>query len=339
MASTGKKLLDQGVPVSELGWYQTFNKFKIVQRAVAALEKDPPDIIMGWMFHGCLFSHWIRKRLSQPTKLVWNIRFSQLPSPPIKTRIMIRLLKKLSTGVNEIIYNSSAGLEYYKKFGFAPKQSSTIFNGFEITQPLNLEVVQKHMRTELSLPLSSFVYGMVARWDRYKNQGAFFEVAEKFIQTEDQSARPIYFVFVGKGMTAKNPAIAQFLKKSQFKNRFHFLGYQENMQKIYSAFDVHCLYSTTEGFPNVIGESMANQIPCIATKVGDVSQIVSDFGWVIERDRGHELLAALTKAYQTPQEILLKMGLEGQKHIENNFLLSDIILKYNNTFRHHAQES
>jgi glycosyltransferase involved in cell wall biosynthesis len=54
------------------------------------------------------------------------------------------------------------------------------------------------------------------------------------------------------------------------------------VQAAYNAFDIATLTSAFgEGFPNVIGESMACGIPAVATDVGDVRRIVGALGEVV----------------------------------------------------------
>jgi glycosyltransferase involved in cell wall biosynthesis len=64
-----------------------------------------------------------------------------------------------------------------------------------------------------------------------------------------------------------------------------WLDEHHELSAIYSAFDVSVLCSKSEGFPNVVLESLACGTPCVVTRSsGDASIIVGPFGITCDSD-------------------------------------------------------
>ena len=54
------------------------------------------------------------------------------------------------------------------------------------------------------------------------------------------------------------------------------------MPSVHNAFDIATLPSYFgEGFPNVVGEAMACNVPCVVTDIGDSARVVAETGIVV----------------------------------------------------------
>ncbi|MEO7218484.1 MAG: glycosyltransferase, partial [Gemmatimonadaceae bacterium] len=90
-----------------------------------------------------------------------------------------------------------------------------------------------------------------------------------------------YAVLIGDGMVRTNPGLHAILADDLLRDRVFMLGPRRDVARLTAAFDVACLTSTSEGFPNVIGEAMACGVECVVTDVGAASTIVGDTGIVV----------------------------------------------------------
>lgn len=97
-------------------------------------------------------------------------------------------------------------------------------------------------------------------------------------------------VFVGEGPEqGRLKSIARSLGIAD-RTRFLSVMPQEDLRTVYSAADVLALASSTEGWPNVLLESMACGTPVVATAVGGVAEFVSEPAGRLVHDRSPEAL-------------------------------------------------
>src|SRR5205807_529852 len=71
------------------------------------------------------------------------------------------------------------------------------------------------------------------------------------------------------------------------------LGERTDVQRLLRGFDIAVLSSTSEGFPNTVGEAMATGLPCVVTDVGDTKALVEDTGIVVPPRDSKALAAGL----------------------------------------------
>jgi glycosyltransferase involved in cell wall biosynthesis len=80
------------------------------------------------------------------------------------------------------------------------------------------------------------------------------------------------------GEGRERPALERLARELGVAPAVEWLGYREDVGKIYDHADVLLLPSWSEGMPNVCLEAMGNGVPIVATAVGGVPELVTD-GW------------------------------------------------------------
>ncbi len=91
----------------------------------------------------------------------------------------------------------------------------------------------------------------------------------------------VYFVLAGRNVQSDNVKLTSLIPHN-LKHRFLFMGERNDMLELMCMADIFCLSSAWgEAFPNVIGEAMSTETPCVATDVGDCKEIIGTTGVVV----------------------------------------------------------
>jgi len=112
-------------------------------------------------------------------------------------------------------------------------------------------------------------------------------------------------------------------------NRVRFFGSTKYPEDFYRSADIFVLPSTREGSPNVLLEAMSCGLPCIATTIGGIVDVMENDkqGLLVSPGSVIELQNALTHALTHPEK-LTKWGSEGIRTIQEKFALKKVSEQY-----------
>jgi len=117
------------------------------------------------------------------------------------------------------------------------------------------------LKNSLGIPASVPIIGSVGRLSDQKSPFDFIRVAEVVHKFRPDA----HFVWVGDGPLESE---AQRLSASlQLESVVHWLGQRNNVPQLLHIFDCFLLTSRWEGFPLVILEAMAADVPIVATDI------------------------------------------------------------------------
>jgi glycosyltransferase involved in cell wall biosynthesis len=146
----------------------------------------------------------------------------------------------------------------------------TILLGLDLGKYLALDLRSKR-RAELGFGDQDFVVGTVGRITDIKNHRLFVDVARLFC--ERKAAGNVRFVIVGDGEL--RPDLERYIDEQGMRERVSLFGWQRDMAKVYSAFDVFLLTSRNEGTPVSMIEAMASGVPAVSTDVGGIPDVIT----------------------------------------------------------------
>jgi len=239
-----------------------------------------PDIVQTWLIHGDLVGGFAAK-LAGFKNIVWNVRYSNLEKKK-ENFINILLIKILAFSSNfipkKIIVVSKSAKINCKKFGYNKKKLFLINNGYDLLlyKPNHMEKVLFRMKYNIKKKIP--IIGNIARFAPMKDHVNLLQS----LSILKQKNINFFCLLAGSNIDKNNFELRQHLKKLNLSNSVKLLGKQKNISKIMNTIDLYVQSSRYgEGFPNVVAEAMAHEIPCIVTDVGDAKFIVGQTGWTV----------------------------------------------------------
>jgi glycosyltransferase involved in cell wall biosynthesis len=233
-----------------------------------------PHVIQGWMYHGNCAAAFLRLLVCRNTSLIFNVRQSlpDIRREKLLTRCAIRVGAILSRYAECITYNAESSQRDHSLIGYESKRNSVLVNGFDLTRFRPNPISRRRFREALGVNDKSILIGIVARFHPVKDHFTFLRSARLIFQ-DVPSAR---FALVGRGCDRNNKQLSDWVDELGLSEYTYFCGECKNLEDVYPAFDILCLNSIAEGFPNVLGEAMACGVHCVSTDVGAASAIVDD---------------------------------------------------------------
>jgi glycosyltransferase involved in cell wall biosynthesis len=169
-------------------------------------------------------------------------------------------------------------------------------------------------RREFKIPERAFIVGTVGRLSAVKGHFEFLQAAKlSCLENPD-----FHFVLVGEGPQASR--LKSWVHENGIQDRVTFLGYQEDVYKILSMYDLFVLPSLYEGFGISVLEAWAMKLPVVATAVGGVKEVVENEkdGLLVPPSNAGAMKNAIEWMKNNP-EAAQKMGEAGYEKLKDRF--------------------
>lgn len=327
----GEKIKKLGVEVINLDMKKSINIISKLFQLKNTIKNLHPDIVQTWMYHSDLIGG-IAAKLSVNSPIVWNIRHSDLdPNSNKKTTIWsAKLSAKLSNKIpDKIISCSKIAKSIHSELGYNKAKIKVIPNGFNIKKFDQKLYNNNEIYEELNISHNNYLIGMVGRYDPQKDYMNLLKAAKLLKEKNGKLYNKVKFILCGRNINNENKEIKKFLNKNNLNQEFHLLGQRDDIPQIMASLDLFTLSSSFgEGFPNVVGEAMASNTPCVVTDIGDSAYIVGDTGIVVEPNNPNELMKGWQKILNMPNNKREDLGKKARQRIVNNFDINEITGMY-----------
>lgn len=291
------------------------------------LRRFQPDIVQGWMYLGNLFGGVAAKLARRDLPVAWNIRHSTL-DPQIDSRSMrwsAWLGGQLSGLVpDRIVLCAEAARAAHLRVGYAPEKLEVIPNGFDLGELRPDPAARLRIRHELGLTDETLLVGLIGRLHQHKDHRTFVRAA-RIVADQIPNA---HFVGAGEEQTYSARDLWSWIDDAGLRDRFHWLGVRRDVSAIDASLDVLVCSSTTEGFPNVVGEAMACGVPCVATDVGECAEVISDTGRIVPKQDSQQMGVAILKLLRQPRADRIALGAAARQRVVDRYEINRTVARY-----------
>lgn len=176
-----------------------------------------------------------------------------------------------------------------------PGGIQTTRGGVDIARFSAMMPAEPRWRQELGIPEEAVVMGAAGRLVEQKGYDLLLAAAASVLER----GAPLHIVMAGDGPLRE--ALETQVRRLGIAGSVHWLGFQENVPLFLRQLDVFLLPSRFEGFPIALVEALASGLPCIATPVGGVSEMVGEDGALVVPAESPEDLAEAMRQMLSPE--------------------------------------
>jgi len=204
-----------------------------------------------------------------------------------------------------------------------PQKIISISLGLELERYLRIEKNTPGHRDYKSV-------GIIGRLVPVKNHRMFLDVAKRLKGTLGSGQR-MKFLIVGDGPLRKE--LEDYVRKLGISEDVVFTGWIRDLEKIYSRLDVVALTSLNEGTPVALIEAQAAACPCVATKVGGVTDVIEEgrSGFLVTSGDTQRFIEALIKLLNNPT-LMQSMGEYSRNKVKDRFSKSRLLKDTENLY-------
>jgi len=343
--ATGVRMLRVPELVRELSPVSDARAF---HRLCAVFKKERPHIVHTHTSKAGIIGRMAAQRVGVPIVVhtphghVFHSYGSRL-----KSRLFIAAERHCATMADRLVALTETERQEHLELGVgAARNWRVIHSGVDFAPFEAAREDREATRRELGIPPSACVIGTVGRLVPIKGQTFLIDAFSRVAAGHDG----LHLLLVGDG-ELREQLIAQAhghglhvaehasgsrqqQATSAARGTVHFTGLRRDVPRLMSAMDVFTLPSLNEGMGRVLVEAMAMELPCIASRVSGIPDVVQDgeTGWLVPARDPEALANAMVAAIQDPGRAQ-NMGAWGRRRVVPAFGVERMVEKLEALYR------
>ena len=225
-----------------------------------------------------------------------------------------------------VIINSKDLFDRYLKTTYIPKVLFSNKKVFYLPNGINVDYWKPDKTDEISKESDLVFVGNLTDKSQIKNKGIKFLYEAIKILRENNNLNLKVLVIGHANMYLLKKTIAPDIEKY-----FNFYGFLENYDTLKSKIQkskIFVLPSVSEGMPNSLMEAMALEMPCIASNVGGIPDLIEhNVDGLIFEPKNPKKFADLIRLLLEDENLQKKLGINARKKMINKYNWNQIIKK------------
>jgi glycosyltransferase involved in cell wall biosynthesis len=311
------------------------SSFADAMRLMRGSSDEPPDLVVGWMYIGCVVASTLTPR---STPVIWSIRHvpSELAQESAATRMSLALLRRYCGSSSRrrprlVITNSAAARDSHQALGLTGDYR-VIGNGVDVDRFSPNRALGLAVRREIGVAETEVMLLQVGRYHPHKGQQLLLDAAVELLRRR----RSVRLVMVGNGVESIRHRI---FDDSELSGRVRRLPGRDDLVPIYRAADLLINPSFTESFPTAVIEAMSCAVPCIVTDTGDSREIVGDTGEVVEPGSIEALQRGIERFLARSAEDRQRLGAAARARVLDRYTMPQMSAAFVDAYRSVARQA
>jgi len=327
----GDQIRSLDIPVESLRMRPGVPDPMAFARLTRYLRAVKPNLVQSWLYHADLMAA-LAARLAGNPPVVWGVHYvpGELSKLKSLTRLIIRLNAFLSHRLpTMIVCDAETARQAHTRLGYSQERMVVIPNGFDLEMYQPVPEAHHRICAELGVPAATPLIGMAARFHPDKDHRNFIRAAAVLHgQMPD-----VHYLLWGRDIDGHNKVLVNWIDSENLSGKVHLLGFRDDTPMLTAALDVASLSSSGEAFPLALGEAMACGVPCAATDVGDIAEMIGDVGRVVPPRDSSALAQAWLELLRMPVEERRRLGESGRRKIMERYEIRQTAAKYARLYR------